>query len=290
MEKSRRLVSIIVSALVISGAVAAGPARSSETDQLIDKSLKNSGIAAQLETLPEIVISCIPDDAIPDKRTRRETVNLIKETAGKEVLLSAVRAAVKENLDNDKLQAVLKFYDSRIGKKVGRLYETALDPELIRDLREKRTILAALNENRVATLERIVSAGGFSEANANLLNAVVEGLVEGYTNEVSKTDRPNNETKKQIRIALKEAIVGSNRSREFALVGLARTLQSLDDKELQEFALFCTSDAGTWFNRSVQKGLENAVTKTGVALGTAVARWRLHSEKGSDEKAMQNQK
>ena len=275
---------------MISGAVAAGPARSSETDQLIDKSLKNSGIAAQLETLPEIVISCIPDDAIPDKRTRRETVNLIKETAGKEVLLSAVRAAVKENLDNDKLQAVLKFYDSRIGKKVGRLYETALDPELIRDLREKRTILAALNENRAATLERIVSAGGFSEANANLLNAVVEGLVEGYTNEVSKTDRPNNETKKQIRIALKEAIVGSNRSREFALVGLARTLQSLDDKELQEFALFCTSDAGTWFNRSVQKGLENAVTKTGVALGTAVARWRLHSEKGSDEKAMQNQK
>jgi hypothetical protein len=147
-----------------------------------------------------------------------------------------------------------------------------------------------LNENRMATLERIVSAGGFSEANANLLNAVVEGLVEGYTNEVSKTDRPNNETKKQIRIALKEAIVGSNRSREFALIGLARTFQSLDDKELQEFALFCTSDAGTWFNRSVQKGLQNAVTKTGVALGTAVARWRLHSEKGSDEKAMQNQK
>ena len=119
---------------------------------------------------------------------------------------------------------------------------------------------------------------------------MVEGLVEGYASEVSKADRPNNETKKQIRIALKEAIVGSNRSREFALLGLARTLQSLDDRELQEFAIFCSSDAGTWFNRSVQKGLENAVTKTGVALGTAVARWRLHSEKGNDEKAMQNKK
>jgi len=290
MEKSRRSVSIIISASLILGAVVAGPVRSSETDQLIYKGLKDAGIAAQLETLPEIVTSCIPDDAIPDKRTRRETVNLIKETAGKEVLLSAVHAAVKENLDNDKLQEILKFYDSRIGKKVGRLYETALDPELIRDLREKRTILAALNETRVATLERIVSAGGLLEANANLLNAMVEGLVEGYASEVSKADRPNNETKKQIRIALKEAIVGSNRTREFALLGLARTLQSLDDKELQEFAIFCNSDAWIWFNRSVQKGLENAVTKTGVALGTAVARWRLHSEKGSDEKAMQNKK
>ena len=290
MEKSRRSVPIIISASLILGAVAAGPVRSSETDQLIDKGLKDAGIAAQLETLPEIVTSCIPDDAIPDKRTRRETVNLIKETAGKEALLSAVHAAVKENLDNDKLQEVLKFYDSRIGKKVGRLYQTALDPELIRDLRERRTILAALNETRVATLERIVSAGGLLEANANLLNAMVEGLVEGYASEVSKADRPNNETKKQIRIALKEAIVGSNRSREFALLGLARTLQSLDDKELQEFAIFCGSDAGTWFNRSVQKGLENAVTKTGVALGTAVARWRLHSEKGSDEKALENKK
>lgn len=121
MEKSRRSVPIIISASLILGAVAAGPVRSSETDQLIDKGLKDAGIAAQLETLPEIVTSCIPDDAIPDKRTRRETVNLIKETAGKEALLSAVHAAVKENLDNDKLQEVLKFYDSRIGKKVGRL-------------------------------------------------------------------------------------------------------------------------------------------------------------------------
>ena len=51
-------------------------------------------------------------------------MNLIKETAGKKVLLSAVHAAVKENLDNDKLQEVLKFYDSKTGKKVGRLYET----------------------------------------------------------------------------------------------------------------------------------------------------------------------
>ena len=155
-------------------------------------------------------------------------------------------------------------------------------------MREKRTILASLNETRAATLERIVSAGGFSEANANLLNAMVEGLVEGYANEVSKTDRPNKETKKQIRIALKEAIAGSNRSREFALIGLARTLRSVDDKELQEFATFCASDAGIWFNMSVQKGLENAVTKTGVALGTAVARWRLHSEKTNDEKGKQN--
>ncbi len=290
MKKSRRSASVIIAASLIIGAIAAGPVRSSETYQAIDKALKSSGIAGQLETLPEMVVSCIPDDAIPDKRTRRETVNLIKETAGMEVLLATVHSTLRENLDDGKLQAVLKFYDSKIGKKIGRLYETALDPELIKDLREKRTMLAALNETRVAALERIVTAGGLSEANANLLNAMVEGLVEGYTNQVSKTDRPDNETKKQIRLALKEAIVGSNRSREFALIGLARTLQSLDDKDVQEFAVFCNSEAGIWFNMLVQKGLENAVTKTGVALGTAVAHWRLHSEKTKDGKESQDQK
>ncbi len=290
MKKSRHSASAIIAASLIIGAIAAGPVRSSETYQAIDKALKSSGIAGQLETLPEMVVSCIPDDAIPDKRTRRETVNLIKETAGKEVLLATVHSTLRENLDDGKLQAVLKFYDSKIGKKIGRLYETALDPELIKDLREKRTMLAALNETRVAALERIVTAGGLSEANANLLNAMVEGLVEGYTNQVSKTDRPDNETKKQIRLALKEAIVGSNRSREFALIGLARTLQSLDDKDVQEFAVFCNSEAGIWFNMLVQKGLENAVTKTGVALGTAVARWRFHSEKTKDGKESQDQK
>ena len=56
--------------------------------------------------------------------------------------------------------------------------------------------MRALNETRVATLERIVSAGGLLEANANLLNAMVEGLVEGYAMKslkpIAPTMRPRN--------------------------------------------------------------------------------------------------
>jgi hypothetical protein len=286
MTKPRPLVSMIaLLTLVFIGAL---PAQSQETDQMMDKALKSSGILGQLEHLHETVISCIPDDAFPDRRLKRETGVLLKETAGKDVLLPLVRSAMKENLDIDKLQTVLKFYDSKIGKKVGRLQEGALDAELIRELRERRTLLATLNESRAATLERIVVASRLPEANANLLNAIIEGLVEGYGDEVSKTDRPSQETGKQIRIALKEATAGSNRSRELAMIGLANTLRSVDDKELQEFAAFCDSEAGAWFNMSVQKGLEAAVRKTGRALGTAVARWRLQTERTNDEQRKQN--
>jgi hypothetical protein len=288
VTKPRPLVSINAMALLIFVFLAALPAQGRETDQLIDKALTRSGILGQLEHLADTVVSCIPDDAFPDRRIKRETGALLRETSGKEVLLPLVRTVVKENVDVDKLRTVLKFYDSKTGRKVGRLQETALDADVMRELRERRTLLASLNESRVATLERIVAAGRLSEANSNLLNAIIEGLVEGYADEVSKTDRPRAETRKQIRIALKEATAGSNRSRELALIGLARTLRSVDDKELKEFAAFCDSEAGVWFNMSVQKGLEAAVTKTGRALGTAVARWRLHTEKTNDEKGKQN--
>ena len=268
--------------------IAITPAQSQETDQIIDNALKNSGITGQLEHLHDTVISSIPDDAFPDRRIKRETGEFLKETAGKEVLLPLVRGVVKENLDVDKLRTVLKFYDSKVGRKVGRLQESALDPNLIRELREKRALLATLNESRVATLERIVAAERVPEASSSLINAIIEGLAEGYADEVSKTDRPNAETMKQIRIALKEATAGSNRSRELALLGLAHTLRPVDDKELLQFAAFCDSEAGVWFNTSVQKGLQEAVTKTGRALGTAVARWRLHTEKINAEKRKQN--
>ena len=241
-----------------------------------------------MEHLADTVVSCIPDDAFPDRRIKRETEALLKETAGKEALLPLVRNAVRESLDVDKLQTVLKFYDSRIGKKVGRLQEAALNADLIREIRERRAVLASLNESRMTTLKGIVTAGRLSEANSNLINAIIEGLVEGYADEVSKTDRPNEETRKQIRIALKEATADSNRSRDLALVGLAYTLRPVDDKELREFAVFCGSEAGVWFNMSVQKGLEAAVTRTGRALGTAVARWRLHTEKTNDQKGEQD--
>jgi hypothetical protein len=289
MRKPRPLVSISIITLFILVFVADLPARVRETDQLIDKALKSSGILSQLEHLHDTVISCVPDDAFPDRGIKRETEALLKETAGKEVLLPLVRSAVKENLDVDKLQAVIKFYDSKIGRKVGRLQESALDEGLIRELRQRRALLATLNESRVATLERIVTTGRIPEANSNLINAIIEGLVGGYADEVPKTDRPGEETRKQIRIALKEATVGSNRSREHALIGMAYTLRPVDDRELREFAAFCGSEAGVWFSTSVQKGLEAAVAKTGRALGTAVARWRLYTGKTDDQKGKESQ-
>jgi hypothetical protein len=288
MMKWRHWVSINTITLLTLVFVTALPACGQETDQMIDKALKNSGITGQLEHLHDTVISSIPDDAFPDRRIKRETGEFLKETAGKEVLLPLVRGVVKENLDVDKMQTVLKFYDSKVGRKVGRLQESALEPNLISELKEKRALLATLNESRVATLERIVAAERVPEASSSLINAIIEGLVEGYSDEVSRSERPNEESRKQIRIALKEATAGSNRSRELALLGLAHTLRPVNDKELLQFAAFCDSEAGVWFNTSVQKGLQEAVTKTGRALGIAVARWRLHTEKINAQKGRQN--
>ncbi len=279
----RRLVSIgIVTVTIIT--FAAGSTRSFEIDEVMNKALKDAGIIRQLEMLPETVISCIPDDWFSSKKSRHEIVSFLKEKAGKDTLLSQMRIAVRPNVDFEKLQQVLRFYDSNLGKKVGHLQETALDPEIMKDLRAKRAVLAVLHEARMNTLDQIVTVTRMADAHSNLLNSIIEGLVKGYSDETPSADHLANETNKQIRTAIKEAIADSNRSREFALICLASGLRTLDDRELKELAIFYSSDAGIWFNNWVQKGLELAVNETGRNLGIALARWRLHSVKATDEK------
>ncbi|HTY22981.1 MAG TPA: hypothetical protein VMC85_07615 [Desulfomonilaceae bacterium] len=287
MRGSNSWASAAAIALCAAAIFLALPARAHEPQSLIDKALKNAGISGQLEALSDVVISSIPEDAFPDRKIKRDTGAFLKETASKETLLALVRSAVQD-LDKESLEKVIKFYDSRLGKKVGRLQDTALDADVLKGIREGRTVLASMNESRLAVFEKIATVERVSEVNANLLNAVVEGLMEGYASEGSKKDREGETIRRQVRMALKEAAGSSNRNRELALLSLAHTYRSLDDKELQELAAFSESEAGSRFRTSVQKGLEAAAGKMGRALGTAVARWRLQAEKGANEKTKQD--
>jgi hypothetical protein len=279
MRKLPRFIAVLTLSLL-----STFPALGAEQDKLIDKALKSSGISGQVDGLAEAVLHSIPLDAFPDSKMKYESVSFLKESAAKESLVTFVKDAVREEVDQDSLEKVISFYDSRLGKRVGRAQEGALDPNVLKNIRESRALFASLSGSRASALQRIISAARVSQVNAILLQRTFEGLTEGYLSETQLSEHEAEAMRGQVKLMVEHIKADSTRSEETAQIAFAYTFKTLDDKEMEEFAKFSESEPAVSFHKAVQRGLEQAVSQTARVLGTAVARWRLQAEKPAPEK------
>lgn len=265
---------IMVVFLLIAVCSSTSSAQGTEADVLVDKALKSSGMTGQLERLSGAILAAIPGDAFPDAKMRNEVAAYVKKEAGKEELLSIVRAAVREDFDRESIEKVISFYDSKTGRKIGRLQETSLDPALLKGVREGHKIASTLEESRLNLLRRIIKAERAEELNGILLKSLIKGLVDGSPAEGTETVGVAEAVQKKINI-MENAIQSSkSRTEDVALVAFAYTFRSVDNKGLEELASFHESPPAAWFRNAVQKGLDRAVYKTARSLGEAVTRWR----------------
>jgi hypothetical protein len=247
-------------------------ASADEADVLIDKALKGSGIASQIEHLGPAILAAIPEDAFPDRKTKSDAGALIKEHTSGDILNAVVRSAVREQVDAETLGQVVNFYDSKLGKKVGRAQSSAVESSAVKRVREGRPILQSLGESRAATLKRIIAAQGVLVSTDQLLTATLRGLVEGsLTNEKQPSPR-SDDMKRKIRLVEKEIRADRNRMEQTALISFAHTFQALGDKELEELAQDEESPGASRFRSAVQTGLERAVFRVGQSLGEFTVR------------------
>ena len=237
-----------------------------ETDAIIDKALKSSGIAGQVEMLGETVLSMMPADALPSDRVKTNVTAAVKKAANGKVVLTTLRASVKEDFDLEKMKQVAEFYDAKLGRKVGLLLRNALEARSVAQAREGRNTLTATDENRVALLKRIIRADGVVELTAGLADTVMRGLLDGSLG--SSADRKDG-AQEGLRPPEIRTGAWENHIEDQALVSFALTLRSLDARELEQLATFCESDAAGWFRNAVRKGVEKAVYQAARALSEA---------------------
>jgi len=237
-----------------------------ETDALIDKALDQSGLSGQLESFAPAVLSAVPDDAFPNAKTKAEIGASMKKTVGKDRLLPLVREAVRENFDREMIEQVIAFYDSKLGRKVGRLQGNILAPALLKTVREGRKTTAAMDETRLNLLRRIIKAESVAQYNQMLLQSFVKGLIDAAQNAQGSYDPKSRAGLEGIEKGIR---FDEARTEEIALVALTHAYRSLDDKELEELAAHKESKAGVWFGSTLQKGLDKAAYETGKALGEA---------------------
>lgn len=264
---TRRLKPLI---LIVIICFAAAPVSADEPDKLIDRVLMLSGVTGQLDMLGRAILGAIPRDAFPDARTRNRMGSLLHRGAGKEKLVPLIRESLRENFSREKIEQVIDFYDSKLGRKVGRIANGALDPKVLKGVREGRHIINTLSETRLQILRRLAKAEQATQSNTQLLRTAVRGLVNGYREGESAETDLSAETSRKLTAVDKEIRQGERRSREIALTAFAYMFRSLKDDELEKVAAFYESEAASWFRKGVQAGLDKAVFKTATALGAVL--------------------
>jgi hypothetical protein len=257
-------VAVLLCALV---GLFAAPAHGEEQDTLIDKALSQSGIAAQVESLPAAVIMAVPGDVYPDSKTRDAVVAAFKKATSKEALLAPIREALRNDYREEMLEKVTAFYESRTGKKVSRIESRGLAPDLLRTIREGRKTAVSMDDARLNLLRRLIKADEVGKTNAVLVAMLIKGLFHGASAEATGEKSPDTANSQELSAT---SPADSSRTEGLALVGYAHTFRSLDEKELEELATFRESEAGVWFQERVLKGLQETVTRVGASLGEAL--------------------
>jgi len=242
------------------------PGLGDETDLLIERALRLSGVKGQLDHLGKTILATIPSDSFPEPKGARGSIAALTAPAAKATLQAIVHQAVREDFNREQMDQVIAFYSSKVGTKVGRIADEALDPSVLENVREGRGVLAKLNESRRSTLEQILRSERVAEFNGHLVKTFVRGLREGYDRvRPLGEDQQNPQTGKQQ--ILSDQISRNDRTQEVALVAYAYMFRSLPDEELSQLAVYCQSEAASWFRNAVLKGMDQAVYKTASEIG-----------------------
>jgi hypothetical protein len=245
-----------------------------EPSNAVEKLMKASGVAAQLEDLPAAILSATPGDALPSSKLKVEALNAMKKAAGGEgrrVLASGVR----DGLTDAELQQALTFYNSRLGRKVAKAQENALDGSTLRSIRESRKMAASVGKTRSGILQRLAETDGTPDTYKHLLGAVVRGILVGsFGSDEDGAAQAAPHLTDSLHMVEKFMGKDSVRLDDTRLTAYAYTYRALDDKELQEFLDFTLTEAGRKLNLAVQRGMDEAVFTVARGLGEAAGKWK----------------
>ncbi len=253
--------------------LAIAPVQADENRESIDKALRLSGISAQFDELGLSLMSTMPFDAFPNQKFRLEAMTAIKKCFTPASIREGMIVAMARELDSGTLDAVIKFYESKLGRKTARINETALENSTLRNIRESRTYFNNLDANRVELLKKLLTVENSAADNERLMRSVLRGFIEVSIQSKSESDNLEQVTEK---LDIVNKIVAAQKSRieDTALTASAYSLKSIDDKELQELIAFLETEPAARFNAAVMTGLDETVQRLAKNIAEAMVKWR----------------
>ncbi|MGC8602297.1 MAG: DUF2059 domain-containing protein [Desulfomonilaceae bacterium] len=242
-------ISIIV---VISQSLSFAQIQSSDSAKLI----RMSGLRGQIQRLPDAILMTVPSDLFPDNRSRFDFNNYIKSEINTESMVKLLQETLSENLNPDKLEKLIKFYESSLGQKIGRIQADVLSMYNIKSIREARGITTTLGPNRAKLIDRLINNQRIYQNNFAFRKLIISLLSQTNWNEEFKSGN-NKLTTSDFKEKSFEKDADS--LRQATLTCFTYTYRSLTDLELESFAEFQETQAGECFEIAVTRGFKQVI-------------------------------
>lgn len=269
--------------LVVTFSVSPEPASADDLAALIEKALKLSGIQGQMEDVGQAILAAVPADAFPNSGARNQAALFIKKNFTRKIAIETVTNSIRPDIDKQTLEDIIKFYETRLGRKIGKIQEGAADPEFLKKIREARTTAALLDEPRLSLIMNIVKSENAVDTNRSLVAGFITGLIDGSLGKNTDSETESEKILDRLNISDKVTAIAGNRSEELYMVAYSYTFRSLDDKELAEFAAFLETASADRFRQAVHKGLKQMVHDIGKLLGSSSVIWKQDSRQPDED-------
>ncbi len=231
------------------------------------KYLKVSGLQAQVKLIPKALFASLPADAFGDVKTKNKVEKAFYGKVDSDKWLHLVGSEIADVVGPETIDELVRFYSSRVGRKLAAANEIALNVWNLQKLRESHSRVSTLSETRLALLKKLGQSLDLELFNIASVEAVVQGILEGYFGNSERFEITNEHTKEIFRHSTK---VARARSGELVLVSLANSLNLLSDEELSNVSSFLESEGSREARLAYRKALRKLLHDAGYLLGQSM--------------------
>ncbi|MCO4780785.1 MAG: hypothetical protein KC646_00570 [Candidatus Cloacimonetes bacterium] len=243
------------------------------TTESFQKLMTLSGITKQVAEYPALIISGMNQSRLQGPPISEvlftELTNATSSAFQASYFLDAIGHEIKSNVSEENAQKLFVWYESKLGKHVTQLEESASTPQAFQEMIQNARSLFAKKERlaMASTLDSFVNATEMTyQTQRDIALAVFSAISQA--NEEHPTKAIN-----AFKIEL-DSQKGQmlNNSKQMVLLSLVYSYQSLDIEDLKQYLNFVGHPDTKAFNDATMKGLTKGFQKSTELLSTAAAK------------------
>jgi hypothetical protein len=238
----------------------------------LDDLLERSGLKVQLDTLTAgIRAQFLRAHRRQSSQDRLTIDRIVAERFASDALYARIKLEFQRNLESERLEKALAWYDSPLGQRIIGHELAALvatgEAEAVAHLEQNRP-----SARRIEILERLDAGGGASETTVDITVAIVRSLTRAFQPGLpAVADLTPGQLDQQIAQARNRTLIDMRRA---CLVSMLLAYRGLSDDELDQYVRFVESETGNWYmgmmNGALLTAVNAAADSTAAELKTAV--------------------
>lgn len=222
----------------------------------VDDLLELSGARAQLAGFAaRLAAELRPRPGQMSAPDQRAAERILDRELRPEALYALVRSEFRRHLDRARLEAVVAWLETPLGRAITALEVAASEPAAAAALAEyaRRLEAAPAPAARAELLERLDWVSGGGEGSVEIVAAIARSVAKAVA-AVAPPERRLRPGQIERQVVEVKARVSAAVARQ-VLVSRLYTYRSLDDRQLEEYVRFQASEDGRWYNATMRKAL-----------------------------------